>query len=139
MRDGWLGDRDVDNLARQAVDLLFPPAIVAVEALNPGGRWSTWGGLSMAPHRPRRVIVSIGPGNRCIIGVNPDWSPTYTLAHLIDMLGGACSHNFRGTPFPPCPGHDHHAIVDHDADSVILQCPDTHRTVRRLTPDLDTN
>jgi hypothetical protein len=137
MRDGWQGDRDVQDLARQAVNLLYPPAEVTVEALNPGGRWATWGGLSMTPHRPRRVIVRIGPGNQCTIGINPDWPPVHTLAHLVDALGGACGHNFRGTCFPPCPGHEHPAHVDEDSDTVVLRCPDTGHVVLRLMPELE--
>jgi hypothetical protein len=136
VRDGWLGDRDVHDLARQAVKLLYPPANVTVEALNPGGRWATWGGLSMAPHRPRRVIVRIEPGNQCIIGINPDWTPVHTLAHLVDALGGACGHRFRGRWFPPCPGHDHPAQVNETDEAVVLRCPDTGLVAVLLSPDL---
>lgn len=136
MRDGWLGDRDLQDLARQAVDLLYPPASVTVEALNPGGRWASWGGLSMAPHRPRRVIVRIGPGNQCVIGFDPDWSPVHTLAHLIDSLSGACGHRFRGAWFPPCPGHDHAADVQESDATVVLRCPATGAIVAQLGPDL---
>ena len=136
MRDGWLGDRDVYDLARQAVDLLYPRAEVTVDALNPGGRWATWGGLSMAPHRPRRVTVRIGPGNQSAIGIDPDWTPVHTLAHLVDALGGACGHRFRGTWFPPCPGHEHPAVVEEADDAVLLRCPDTGRVVSRLRPDI---
>lgn len=136
MRDGWLGDRDVQDLARQATDLLYPPATVTVEALNPGGRWSTWGGLSMAPHRPRRVIVRIGAGNQCVIGIAPDWTPAYTLAYLIDALGCACGHRFRGYWFPPCPGHEHAAGVEEADGAVTLRCPDTGKAAVRLTPDV---
>lgn len=137
MRDGWLGDRDVHDLARQAVNLLYPAANVTVEALNPGGRWASWGGLSMAPHRPRRVIVRIGPDNQCVIGINPDWTPVHTLAHLLDALGGASEHRFRGTWFPPCPGHDHPAHVGEADDAVMLHCPGTGRVAMRLNPDLE--
>jgi hypothetical protein len=75
----------------------------------------------MAPHRPRRVIVRISAGNQTVIGINPDWSPVHTLAHLIEMLGGASGHRFRGAPFPPCPGHDHPASVGEDSDGVVLR------------------
>jgi hypothetical protein len=136
VRDGWLGDRDVSDIARQAVDMLYPPAKVSVEALNPGGRWATWGGMSMAPHRPRRVIVRIAAGNQCVIGINPDWSPTHTLAHLLEALGGACGHQFRGAWFPPCPGHDHAASVVEGVDVVAFRCPDSGATVAMIAPDL---
>jgi hypothetical protein len=138
MRDGWPGDRDVADLARQAVDLLYPPAKVSVDALNPGGRWATWGGLSMAPHRPRRVIVRIGPGNECTIGINPDWSPVETLAHILTALSDACGHRFRGTWFPTCPGHAHAAAITAEPDAVELRCPDTSAVVDQLRPHLDT-
>jgi hypothetical protein len=137
VRDGWLGDRDVQDLARQAVDLLYPAATISVEALNPGGRFATWGGLSMAPHRPRRVIVRIGAGNQCIVGIDPDWRPVHVLSHLVEALGGACGHQFRGAWFPPCPGHDHAAQVDEADDAVLLRCPDTGQVAMRLTPDLN--
>jgi hypothetical protein len=136
MRDGLPGDQDVAALARQAVDLLYPPAQVSVDALNRGGRWSTWGGLSMQPHRPRRVTVRISADNRCLIGVNPDWSPVITLAHLVTALGDSCGHRFRGVWFPPCPRHPHAATVDIDGDTVVLRCPDSGWTVQRLIPDV---
>ena len=36
MREGWLGDRDVHDLARQAVDLLYPP-VFRCRAAGGGG------------------------------------------------------------------------------------------------------
>ena len=90
----------------------------------------------MSPHCARRVTVHIGPGNECRIGINPHWTPTHTLAHLMDALGGACGHQFRGTWFPPCPGHPHPAQVSEADDAGILRCPDTGRVVSRLSPDL---
>jgi hypothetical protein len=132
-----LGDRDVAEVARQAVDLLYPAARVTVDALNRGGRWATWGGLSMEPGRPRRVVVRIGPGNQCTIGVAPDWSPAFLLARLVTALGDACGHQLRGTWFPPCPGHQHAALVACVGDQVLLRCPDSGTVVRRLAPAVD--
>jgi hypothetical protein len=137
MRDGWLGDRDVQNLARQVVDLLDPNADVRVEALNFGGRSAQWGGLSMTEELPRRAVVRIGPGNECALGVNPEWSVLGALGNLIAELSAACGHKYRGVWFPDCPGHDHPADIETADDAVILRCPTHHNEVSRIVPDVD--
>lgn len=138
MRDGWLGDRDVANLARQAVDLPYPPATVTVEALNRGGRWAIWGGLSMGPRCPRGVTVRIAPGNQTIVGINPDWTEAETLAHLIDALSGACHHRFRDAWYPLClPEHDHPSTASATGRAGRLTCAIDGREVTRIHPDID--
>ena len=89
--------------------------------------------LGARDHGYWRITVTIGPGNRAVLTLDPRQSATAALADLLSELSAACHGHFRGTAFPDCPGHDHPALISAGADSVLLTCPETGNRIRSLT------
>lgn len=132
MRDDYLEFDDVHTLSRQAVDLLLPAAHLSIEESARSNAY-VYPQATGGDHGSWRVRVTIAPGNSAVFTISPRGSPASTLSNLITGLSGACHGEFRGRPFPDCPGHEHRANVEVEGDLVVLRCPaDGHENVRLL-------
>lgn len=135
MLNGWLEGRDVEALAAQAVDLLDPEGTLTVSVRAQPALVGDQGGFSLTHgHRVYDVDVA-GAESDAVLRVDAGWTPADALANLIAGLSALCGNRFRGSWFPPCPGHEHCGEVDVDGD-VTISCPDSGRITRRLVPRL---
>ena len=138
MRDGRLLDPEMHILVRQAVELLYPPARVSLEALDTWQVVPKWGGETPLGRGaiPHRAVVSISHDNQCAIAVNPLLAPAAALASIINELSAACRGQFRGVWFPNCPDHEHASTAVEVGERVELQCPLSGSAVASIEPDV---
>ncbi len=133
MSSGYLDFHDVNALARQAVDLLVPEAHLDIEQ-SPRSNAYVYPQATGGDPGNWRITVTIAPDNSSVLTVEPQWPPALALANLLLELAAATHGEFRGRPFPECPGHSHPAGVDVAGDLVVLRCPADAHAVATLVP-----
>jgi hypothetical protein len=132
-----LTDGAVSVLADQAADLVdarVPGAEVSVRvapaAADDPYRWTA------AQSWTVYFDLGPGPGDTVVVWLPRDDEVVAALARLIDGLHELSeTEAYWGIAFPVCvAGHKHPARVDHDADAVVLRCPQTGELVDTIRP-----
>lgn len=123
-----LGFHDIDALARQAVDLLSPDAVLTITE-TPRTNAYVYPQATGGDHGAWRVAVTLAADNHTSLVLDAYLSRAAALGQLLTGLAAASGGRFRGTPFPPCPDHRHQAVVRVQDDRVCLDCPVEHSSV----------
>jgi hypothetical protein len=125
-----LTDGDVAALAGQAADLVEASLEVRI-APDAGDDPYRWGAHSWTVHFDSDGRDGVA------VWLSAAESPVAALARLIGALDGLSeTRRFWGRALPACPGHPHPARVDVESGAVVLRCPVSGQTVRRVRPAL---